>query len=240
MTVAKAETPPRMLSAAGTAWRQPVSTVWRVWLAIELALLFIAMPFGVKFFMQEHRVPLFLALLPVLAAVLLILLLDRSFKLRREFSRRFGWRTALSILAIFLIGGAGVAYWVHATHPEWFLDMPTRRPKVWLTVLMLYPVGSVLAQELIYRTFYFHRYGPLFGTWIVPALLLNSVLFGLAHIVVGSAFAMVTTSITGLLFAVRYHTSQSFWAVWIEHALWGALVFTIGLNRYFFSGVPNF
>jgi hypothetical protein len=27
-----------------------------------------------------------------------------------------------------------------------------------------------------------------------------------------------------------------FWAVFVEHTLWGALVFTVGLSRFFFTG----
>jgi hypothetical protein len=42
---------------------------------------------------------------------------------------------------------------------------------------------------------------------------------------------------TGALFAWRYAMTRSFWAVFIEHTLWGALVFTVGLGRYFFTGV---
>jgi hypothetical protein len=42
---------------------------------------------------------------------------------------------------------------------------------------------------------------------------------------------------TGLLFALRYALTRSFWAVYLEHALWGALVFTVGLGRFFFTGV---
>lgn len=234
-----AETPKR-LTAAGTVRQEPASPLRRGWLALELAFLFVVTPLAIDRVMHQQGIPLFLALLPVLAVVLVILVLDPTFQLRRELSRFFGWRTALTILLIFVVGGAAVAYWVKVTHPTWFLDLPTRRPETWQKVMLLYPIGSVLAQELIYRTFYFHRYGPLFGSWIVPALVLNSLLFGLGHIVVGSQFAMLTTCVTGLLFAVRYYTSQSYWAVWIEHSLWGALVFTVGLNRYFYSGVPNF
>jgi hypothetical protein len=45
------------------------------------------------------------------------------------------------------------------------------------------------------------------------------------------------TMAVGVLLAARYGTTRSFWAVFIEHTLWGALVFTVGLGRYFFTGV---
>jgi uncharacterized protein len=41
---------------------------------------------------------------------------------------------------------------------------------------------------------------------------------------------------SGLLFALRYAVTRSLRAVYLEHTLWGGLVFTVGLGR-FFSGV---
>ncbi len=228
------------LRAAGTVSEREASLSRLIWLALELLILFVAAPIGLDIVMQQQRIPLFLALLPVLAVVVFILLLDPTFQLRRELSRWFGWRTGLTVVLIFALCGAAVTCWVKTTHPGWYMDMPTNRPQVWRHIMLLYPFASVLTQEIVYRTFYFHRYGPLFGArWAWFGLLLNGPLFGLAHIVVGTPFALVSTCFTGLLFAVRYHTARSFWAVWIEHTLWGWLVFTVGLNHYFFSGIPN-
>ena len=49
--------------------------------------------------------------------------------------------------------------------------------------------------------------------------------------------AVLGTMATGLLFAARYAMTRSYWAVFVEHALWGALVFTVGLGQFFFTGV---
>jgi hypothetical protein len=54
-----------------------------------------------------------------------------------------------------------------------------------------------------------------------------------------STFAVLATTAGGLLLAVRYAMTRSYWAVFIEHTIWGWLVFTIGLGRYFFTGVSN-
>ena len=100
-------------------------------------------------------------------------------------------------------------------------------------VMLLYPAMSVVVQELVYRTFYFHRYGALFGRAWWLAILINGILFGLGHIVIGTDLAIYGTMATGMLFAYRYAVTRSFWAVFIEHTLWGALVFTVGLGRLF-------
>ena len=103
--------------------------------------------------------------------------------------------------------------------------------------MLLYPLMSAAPQELIYRTFFFHRYGALFGRAWGFAIALNAVLFGFGHIVVGTEVAVIGTMATGALFAVRYALTRSFWAVYLEHTLWGGLVFTVGLGRFFFTGV---
>ena len=50
---------------------------------------------------------------------------------------------------------------------------------------------------------------------------------------------MPTTAAAELLFAMRYAATRSYWAVVLEHTLWGWLVFTTGLGRYVFTGVSN-
>jgi membrane protease YdiL (CAAX protease family) len=186
---------------------------------------------------HDLRLPVFIALLPVLAIVLVILLADPTFSLKRELTRGFGLATLLSILAVFAVGGGAVALYVAHVHPAWFLEFPRNRPDTFQKIILLYPLMSVMVQELVYRTFFFHRYGVLFGRAWWLAILLNGVLFGLGHIVIGTELALYGTMATGTLFAYRYAATRSFWAVFLEHTLWGALVFTVGLGRFFFAGV---
>lgn len=105
--------------------------------------------------------------------------------------------------------------------------------------MLLYPLLSVPVQELAYRTFFFHRYGPLFGTGRASLILTNGILFGFAHIVFGNTVAIFGSMVIGALLAYRYEATRSLWAVWLEHTLWGWLVFTVGLGHFFFTGVSN-
>lgn len=227
------------LSAAGSLSQAHASLGRRVWLAAELILLLVVAPIAMRWAVHGAQIPLFLALVPVLAVALVLLLADPTFSLGLELRQGFGWRTALTIALVFVVAGGAVAYWVREVHPDWFLEFPRNRPETWRRIMLLYPLASVAAQELVYRSFYFHRYGPLFGSEAWLGILVNGLLFGFGHIVVGSPFALVTTALTGLLFSVRYATSRSYWAVFIEHTLWGWLVFTVGLGRYFFTGIAN-
>ena len=232
------------LSAAGSLPQMPAfarpSNGRRARLTMELAILFVAAPLAMASAIETFRVSLLLLLPPVLIGVILYLLYDRTFSLARELSRGFRIRDLLSILATFLIAGGGVAAWVWLNRPEEFRSFPTYRPQLWTWVMILYPLLSALPQELVYRTFFFHRYGALFGDWRWVAVAANGALFGFAHVIIGNGLSIVLSGLLGLLLAYRYTETRSVWATWIEHTLYGWLVFTVGLGRYFFTGVSMF
>ena len=106
--------------------------------------------------------------------------------------------------------------------------------------MLVYPLVSVTTQEVMYRLFYYARYRALFGNDAQAAIALNAVLFAFSHIVFQNPTTLVISFLGGLLFAWRYEVTRSFWAVCLEHALWGNLIFTLGLGRYFYTGVSNF
>ena len=232
--------PPRWLLAGGSLERDgPPGLLMRLWLVVELSLLFVGLPLALKHAVHIEKMPLFLVLQPVLLAFIVFLLWDRWFLLRRELVKGFRLSDLGSILAVFLIAGGMVAAYVQQQMPERFLAFPTQRYQTYERVMILYPLVSVFTQELVYRTFFFHRYGPLFGEMRWALVLINGALFGFAHIVFDNQVAIIGTTAIGILLAYRYATTRSFWAVFIEHTLWGWLVFTVGLNKYFFTGISN-
>ena len=211
----------------------------RLRLILEIGLLFIAGPLLIKYSVFGFRMPLFVVLAPVFLTLLFYLLWDDTFAVVREAARGFSLAEAGSILFVFLGVSAIVTSFVSQRFPDEFLALPLDRPKLWAKIMLLYPILSVVAQELIYRTFFFHRYGPLFGRarWLL--IFTNAAVFGLAHILYGSWVSIILSALVGVLLAWRYERTRSFWAVWLEHSLYGCLVFTIGLGRYFFTGVAN-
>ena len=48
--------------------------------------------------------------------------------------------------------------------------------------------------------------------------------------------AVALCVIGGWLFADTYSRTRSLWLASAEHALYGCLVFTVGLGRYFYGG----
>lgn len=243
---------PTMRAGGTVPLARTLSLPLGLWLVIEMALLFGAAPIVMSWLVHGERIPLlseyippgtkipiFVALLPVLFIAAFLLLIDPSFRLRDELRRGLGWRNALSIVLIFLIMGGAATWWIKTYHPSWFLEFPTNRPDTYMRIMIAYPIFSVAAQELLYRSFFFHRYGPLFGNHAWLIVIVNGLLFGYAHIVMNSMFAIAATAMGGMILAARYAMTRSFWAVFIEHTLWGWLIFTIGLGRYFFTGVSN-
>ncbi len=186
----------------------------------------------------DYGVPLFYALPPVLIAMTAFLLLDPTFRLKRELLRGVSRPTLRSILLIFGCGAITVAALVALVMPERLFALAAERPGKWLKIMALYPFTSVLAQEFVYRVFLFHRYGPLFSNRLT-LIVVSGLVFGLGHALFRNWIAVGGTFLTGMLFAWRYERTRSFWAVWIEHVLWGWLVFTIGLGVFFFTGVRN-
>jgi len=119
--------------------------------------------------------------------------------------------------------------------PEAFLSFPRQRPWLWLTVMTLYPVLSVWPQEMIFRRFLRTRYAPLFGTGR-GYLAASALAFGYAHIVLLNGVAVAMTALGGALLAANYARHRRLVLVCLEHALYGCLIFTVGLGRFFFSG----
>ncbi|MFN3869585.1 MAG: type II CAAX prenyl endopeptidase Rce1 family protein [Hyphomicrobiaceae bacterium] len=235
--------PQREFAAGGTLLRAPHVARPRVArtlrLVIEIVALYVVVPMAMLHVILAYRMPLFAVLPPMLVTFVVVLLLDRGFSLRRELSRPIAWRSLAAILATFAICGGAVAYAMSELMPHKFLDLMLNRTETWQRVMLLYPLLSVLPQEIAYRTFFFHRYGPLFRGHRWALILLNGLLFGFGHVLFANWIAVAGTMITGMLFAYRYDATRSFWAVWLEHTLWGWLVFTVGLGGYFFTGVPN-
>ncbi len=234
---------PPALSARGTLLRERAITHpaqgRRIRLLIELGVFFLAAPVLIREAIFTWHIPLPVVLQPLLLGFIAYMLWDPTFKLRRELSHRYPLTTLAAILATFAIVGAAVALWVATELPHRFLALPRSNWAVWLAIMILYPLLSVIPQELIYRTFFFHRYGPLFGSSRWLAILTNGLLFGFAHIIFGSYVSIVLTTFLGFLLAWRYDETRALWAVWLEHSLYGCLIFTVGLGHYFFTGVAR-
>ena len=171
-------------------------------------------------------------------ALMLILLGDSGFERRRLWNIG-GVRPHLGRIilgpAIFGILSVVVLYWVD---PKALFAFPRSRPGLWIMVMILYPLLAVYPQEVIYRAFFFRRYRPLFGSdqLLVHA---SAILFSFGHIMFKHWITFVLTLLGGYLFSYTYKKSRSLPAAALEHALYGDIIFTVGLGQYFYTGAQR-
>lgn len=197
-------------------------------------------PIAVYSLVYRHHVPLFKLLPLVFGTFIVVLMFDRSFSWRVALRRGVTLRELAGIIAIFAVAGPAITLFAYHDSPDSFLRFPRYAPQIWIVVMILYPLVSVTAQEVMYRVFFFHRYRALFAGDREAGIVLNAVLFSFSHIIFQSVTTLIISLLGGLLFAWRYESSRSYWTVVLEHALYGNLIFTVGLGHYFYTGVSNF
>ncbi|MFY9287059.1 MAG: CPBP family intramembrane glutamic endopeptidase [Alphaproteobacteria bacterium] len=147
------------------------------------------------------------------------------------------WTKAQKKFALFrfLISTALVLLLTQYLAPERLLTFPMLRPGFWLLVMFLYPLLSVLPQELVFRSYFFRRYTIIFHKERT-LLVLSAIAFAFVHIVFHNVVSPLLCLIAGYFFAHSYSQHRSLkWAL-IEHAAYGCMVFTAGIGFYFLVG----
>lgn len=207
------------------------STVGQGFLAAEFALLFIALPVAV-FWAGPGATALIIPML--LGASLYAWIVLRH---SPEAGPPAQFQAALpTIFQRFLLGGALLTLTVWWLTPEDFLRFPREKPRMWLIVMLAYPLLSVAPQEFLYRRFFFTRYASLVRSNPAALIALSTLVFSWGHLLFRNIPAIALTALGGLLFSLTYARSRSLTAACLEHALWGNLIFTVGLGRYFYHG----
>lgn len=118
--------------------------------------------------------------------------------------------------------------------PDQFLAFPKERPIIWVVVMVLYPLLSALPQELIFRSYFFHRYEDVLPTRY-GTVIASAAAFSFLHIIYDNWWAVGLSFIAGILFGITYKKTRSLFWVTVEHAIYGCLVFTIGLGSFFYE-----
>ncbi len=207
----------------------------RLW--IEMVLLFFALPVAIAYWVNQVADYLMPLLGAVGIACLAVLLADKQFKRFRLWHWQDFFTHLRTTLKMFIPWACLLAAVVYLIKPELFLQWPLQEPELWMLTLLIYPIVSVIPQEIIFRTFFFHRYKQ-----ILPSKMarwgLSTFVFGLVHLVYGNWVAMVLSWIGGALFGYRYMQTRSTPVVVVEHAIWGSFIFTVGLGSYLVISPP--
>jgi membrane protease YdiL (CAAX protease family) len=210
-----------------------MSTKQRIPRTAELVLLFGLLPIALRLLaLRGTPVPV----IPVLVAAGLAsaVYLVRSLPMDARAALLASWRGGeLARIGLQLALGAAVLFaGVLVLQPERLFSLPRERPWTWALLLGVYPLLSVVPQELLFRVFFFHRYGAL---WTAPTtrILASAAVFGLAHVVYGNGPAIVLSTLGGIFFAWTFVRTGCLWLVVVEHSLYGVLLFTLGLGNFF-------
>ncbi len=204
----------------------------RVYLVAEyLVLFFVTVAAFITFARGVSPIPF----LVVLGAGALVYLLRQPTFDREDLWRPAALRTQLRpILTLWVIAWVAAIAGLLVYDSSLLFGLPRTQPVLWAIIMVAYPLFSAYPQELIFRAFLFQRYGRAFGP--AGTIVASAVSFGFAHIFFHNWFAVIASTVGGVLFAVRYQRSRSLLTTTIEHGLYGILLFTVGLGQFVYHG----
>lgn len=204
----------------------------RIYLTFEFTVIYLGLP--LLFYFNLIAIPKILALLAVALFAVLILWFDKHHDFSNLFNLPDSDLHRTRLLKKSLIVAILIFLLVLLVDFNNLFAFPRQRPVVWMVVMVLYPLLSALPQEIIYREFFFQRYRQLFPSEQMLGLT-SALAFSTLHIVYDNWWAVGLTLAGGLIFARTYRSSKSLYWVSLEHAIYGCLVFTIGMGQYFYE-----
>ena len=120
-------------------------------------------------------------------------------------------------------------------YPTRLLCLAGNAPAFVAAISVGYALVSVLPQEVVFRSYAAWRLDGC-GMPFLPAALLSAAVFGWVHILYGSWLSVLLCFAGGIVFYRTYRRHQSLAAVWLEHSLFGAAIFVLGLDPLFYLG----
>ncbi len=209
-----------------------ISALGKIYLAAEFIFLFFGLPSLI--FMNPQFKYKIVVLLAATLLIFLVLYFDKSFD-RKEFTRvgeikKYLPKIFLRSLFVFVFM-LGLTWYVK---PENLFFILKRIPILWFVIMFFYPILSAYPQEVLFRTFQFHRYKSLVKNE-TTMIILSTISFSFLHIVYHNYYAVILTLAAGYIFTKTYRENKSLVAVAIEHAIYGNIVFTVGFGEYFYK-----
>jgi len=203
---------------------------------VELLLLFVAIPIILAF-------PFYLLVkvLIVLLAIIYCLWIAKKFYLftKKELYKINHHQYWKMIGLYFLLITISTSIFVWKTMPENLFIVLKKAPLFWLGLILFYSIFSVYPQEILYRLFFFKRYQSITSNTTL-FIIMNILVFPLAHLFFHNWFLLFITLIGGILFSISFYKSKSLMVTFIEHALYGSWLFTIGMGEMLGFPMPSF
>lgn len=194
--------------------------------SLELLIIFVLIP--VSFAL--NYTPLLKLIIGVLGFTYIIYVLFKIEKIKIRIEKNINWAAfwKLSLIKLLIIIVI-TSLFVWFTDAKSLFVVMLNKPKLWMLILFFYSLFSVYPQELLYRTFFFQRYENLFKNEKI-FILINALLFSLAHLFFKNTLVLLLTFIGGILFAITFKKTKSTILVSIEHSIYGCWLFTVGMG----------
>ena len=193
---------------------------------LELFIIFILIPISFAF----NYVPILKLTIGVLGFTYIIYVLFKVEKMKLQIEKNINWVAfwKLTIIKLLIIAVI-TSLFVWFTDANSLFIVVLNKPKLWILILILYSLFSVYPQEFLYRTFFFKRYKNLFKNENI-FIVINALLFSLAHLFFKNMLVLMLTFIGGILFAITFKKTKSTLLVSIEHSIYGCWLFTVGMG----------
>ncbi|MCA1927017.1 MAG: CPBP family intramembrane metalloprotease [Calditerrivibrio sp.] len=203
-----------------------------VYLWLELMVLFFAFPLLFSVTIKTNPLPF--VLLGGLVGFY-ILYSDSDFD-RSSFYKLPSLNLEYARIFLQVLFLSGLLYYFISTYfPEHLFIFLRKDFYLWLDIILVYTFLGVYPQEIIYRAFIFHRYKDLF-TKETGLIHISSLSFAFGHIIYLNYISVFLALLGGYIFSITYYRTRSVFLVYIEHLLYGTLLYTIGFGSYFYSG----
>ncbi|MDX2002700.1 MAG: CPBP family intramembrane glutamic endopeptidase [Chitinophagales bacterium] len=196
---------------------------------LEMLLLFVGLPTLYYFRLMPVHFIVPMSLLSIGAVIYL-------YRHHGFNNRSFGlngfqnWRSFLLAGTLYVAISIAIVYWFF---PENLFIIVRERPQLWLLIMCFYPIFSALPQEILFRGFFMQRYAPLFEKqW--QLIVVNGILFGLAHLMFGHWVSVILSAVGGFYLANQYLQHRSILLSAILHGILGNWIFTVGLGHFFY------
>ena len=204
----------------------------KLFLVLEFLTLFFIIPLLAAFVLPPSLLFLGLLLFTLLGILLLCITPEFRWKSLCGNLVIINWRLLGSFSLVCLIALSILAFWID---PENIFYLPINSTRLWIFIMIAYPIVSVMPQELIYRPLFFVRYKIILPSG-QSLVFLNAICFCLIHLFYWNLVALFITLIGGFIFSYIYHINRNFIEVVLYHSVGGCIIFTTGLGRYFYSG----
>ena len=198
-------------------------------LIVEFIIIYIAIP--ALIFTNLLNLPKIVLLLSGIIYCIIVMVRNGKFNWKRLFTS-FNSRYLKIILIRTIFVAIALYILVLIWQPGLLFNLPPRYGKHIVLLIILYPVFSVLPQELIYRAFFFQRYSELFPNKNI-LFIMSIISFSYLHIIYYNPIAVILTFIGGYFFGRTYSESGSLLLTIIEHTLIWLFNFPIRIRNLF-------